>query len=100
MIITNEPGIYVEGKFGVRIENTLLVRRSLSTPFGCFLEFEPLTLCPFDLRPVYLDQLSAAEVEWLNDYHAMVRSRLLPLLDDEAEKRWLIEATRKVEVRE
>lgn len=100
MIVSNEPGIYVAGQFGVRLENLLLALPAEETPFGRFFRFETLTLCPFDLRPVYLDQLSAAEVAWLNDYHAMVCDRLLPLLNDEADKRWLIEATRKVEVRE
>ena len=96
MIITNEPGIYVEGKFGVRIENTLLVRRSLNTPFGRFLEFEPLTLCPIDLRPVHLSWLTADEREWLNTYHRQVREALMPLLTDEADRQWLTEATRDV----
>lgn len=96
MIITNEPGIYVEGKFGVRIENTLLVRRSLNTPFGRFLEFEPLTLCPFDLKPVVLSWLTADEREWLNAYHHRVREALMPLLTDEADRQWLTEATREV----
>ena len=98
MIVSNEPGIYVAGKFGVRLENLLLALPAEETPFGKFFRFETLTLCPFDLRPVYLDQLSADEVRWLNDYHAMVCSRLLPHLDDEVERRWLIEATRMIEV--
>ncbi|MBR4936770.1 MAG: M24 family metallopeptidase, partial [Bacteroidaceae bacterium] len=98
MIITNEPGIYVEGKFGVRIENTLLVRRSLNTPFGRFLEFEPLTLCPIDLRPVHLSWLTADEREWLNTYHRQVREALMPLLTDEADRQWLTEATREVPI--
>ena len=98
MIITNEPGIYVEGKFGVRIENTLLVRRSLNTPFGRFLEFEPLTLCPIDLRPVHLSWLTADEREWLNTYHRQVREALMPLLTDEADRQWLTAATREVPI--
>jgi len=98
MVVTDEPGIYVEGRFGVRIENTLAVRQSAITPFGDFLEFEPLTLCPIDMAPVEKDLLTAAEIAWLNDYHRTVRTRLMPLLADEADRRWLEEATREVAV--
>lgn len=96
MVITNEPGIYVEGKFGVRIENTLLVRKSTETPFGRFLEFEPLTLCPIDTKPIVLSWLTDDEREWLNAYHARVRQALMPMLDDEADRQWLTEATREL----
>lgn len=96
MVITNEPGIYVEGKFGVRIENTLLVRKSIETPFGRFLEFEPLTLCPIDTKPIVLSWLTDDEREWLNAYHARVRQALMPMLDDEADRQWLTEATREL----
>lgn len=96
MVVTDEPGIYVEGRFGVRIENTLAVRKAASTPFGHFLEFEPLTLCPIDLAPVEKDLLTAAEKAWINEYHRTVRIRLMPLLTDEADRRWLEEATRPI----
>lgn len=96
MVITNEPGIYVEGKFGVRIENTLLVRKSIETPFGRFLEFEPLTLCPIDTKPIVLSWLTDDEREWLNAYHARVRQALMPMLDNEADRQWLTEATREL----
>lgn len=95
MIVTNEPGIYVEGHFGVRIENVLLCQGDGKTPFGRFCRFEPLTLCPIDLRPVLWDMISAEERAWLNSYHAEVRRRLLPLLDDEADRLWLQQATEK-----
>ena len=98
MIVSNEPGIYVAGQFGVRLENLLLALPAEDSPFGRFFRFETLTLCPFDLRPVYLDQLTRDEISWLNEYHAMVCRRLLPLLDDEMEKRWLVEATRRLDV--
>jgi len=94
MVVTDEPGLYVEGRFGVRIENTLLVRESVSTPFGRFLEFEPLTLCPIDTAPVERELLTPDEVAWLDGYHRLVRDRLLPLLDDEADREWLREATK------
>ncbi len=92
--VTGAPGIYVTGRFGVRLENTLLVRHGLTTDFGRFLEFEPLTLCPFDRAPIDLDRLDDSEVAWVDDYHAEVRRRLTPLLDDEADRRWLARATR------
>lgn len=96
MVVTDEPGLYIEGRFGVRIENTLAVRKSASTPFGDFMEFEPLTLCPIDTAPLEKSLLTAAEIDWLNAYHRTVRERLLPLLDDEADRRWIEEATREI----
>ena len=95
MTITNEPGLYVSGKFGVRIENTLLVVDDGETPFGHFCRFEPLTLCPIDLRPIVREMLTPEEICWLNNYHAEVRRRLLPLLSDPAHRAWLEVATRE-----
>lgn len=95
MTVTDEPGIYMEGKFGVRIENTLLVTPYTTTEFGSFLQFEPLTLCPIDLRPADLTLLTAEEKAWLNEYHSMVRQRLLPLLDEE-HRQWLRKATAQI----
>lgn len=93
MTVTDEPGIYLEGRFGVRIENTLLIQPYKQTEFGEFLQFEPLTLCPIDTRPIVRDMLTADEVQWLNDYHQLVFDRLSPHLNDE-EKIWLREATK------
>jgi len=92
MTITDEPGIYLAGRFGVRIENTLLVVPYKTTEFGEFLQFEPLTLCPIDKRPIDTSLLTAEETDWLNSYHKMVYDRLSPHLDDD-ERRWLAEAT-------
>lgn len=92
MTITNEPGIYVAGRFGVRIENLLLVVSDGDTDFGHFCRFETLTLCPIDMRPVRLEMLTAEEIDWLNSYHAEVYSRLAPLLNDD-ERKWLKEKT-------
>ena len=92
MTVTDEPGIYVEGRFGVRIENLLLVQPYCETDFGRFLQFETLTLCPIDKAPILPALLTAEEVQWLNDYHQMVYERLAPHLD-EADKAWLREAT-------
>ena len=96
MTVTDEPGIYLEGKFGVRTENTLLVVPYQETAFGTFLQFEPLTLCPIDLKPVDFSLLTEKEKKWLNQYHAMVRQRLSPLLDEE-HRQWLEKATREIE---
>ena len=93
MTVTNEPGLYLAGRFGVRIENLLLAVPHLETEFGTFLRFETLTLCPIDTAPIERQLLEPAEIEWLNTYHQRVRNELLPLLDDEADRRWLIDAT-------
>ena len=91
MTITNEPGIYLAGKFGVRIENTLLITPYKETEFGQFLQFEPLTLCPIDKSPIITDLLSSEEVAWLDQYHEYVFDTLAPHLDAE-ETAWLREA--------
>ncbi|MDE6647154.1 MAG: aminopeptidase P family protein [Prevotella sp.] len=92
MTVTDEPGIYLEGRFGVRIENTLLVVPTAETECGRFLRFEPLTLCPIDTAPIISELLSAEEKEWLNAYHQTVYERLSPYLDAE-EQAWLRQAT-------
>ena len=92
MTVTNEPGIYLEGKFGVRIENTLLIIPAESTAFGDFLKFETLTLAPIDTAPIVLEMLSTEEREWLNNYHHRVYESLSPYLEGN-EKEWLRKAT-------
>ncbi|MDD5987859.1 MAG: aminopeptidase P family protein [Bacteroidales bacterium] len=96
MTVTDEPGIYVSGRFGVRIENVLLAREDGATDFGKFLAFETLTLCPIDLRPVEKELLTDEEIAWLNAYHDRVRAALLPLLANSADKDWLEAATRHI----
>ena len=91
MTVTDEPGLYLEGRFGVRTENTLLITDYKTTEFGRFLQFEPLTLCPIDKVPIETSMLSDDERRWLDEYHAMVYARLSPCLD-EAERKWLAEA--------
>lgn len=95
MTVTDEPGLYLAGKFGVRIENTLLTVPYLTTEFGRFLRFEPLTLCPIDTRPIVVDMLSAEELAVLNAYHQMVYERLSPMLDAE-HRTWLAAKTRNL----
>ena len=92
MTVTDEPGVYLEGRFGVRIENVLLVVPADKTECGQFLKFSPLTLCPIDLSPVIKEMMTPEEIQWLNDYHSMVYERLSPYLD-EAEKAWLRQST-------
>lgn len=95
MTVTDEPGLYLAGKFGVRIENTLLTVPYMTTEFGKFLRFEPLTLCPIDTRPIVVDMLSTEELGLLNAYHKMVYERLSPMLDEE-HKTWLADKTRSL----
>ena len=92
MTVTDEPGVYLEGRFGVRIENTLLVVPIGETECGRFLGFETLTLCPIDVRPIIREMLTLEERQWLNDYHTMVYQRLKGYLKED-EVRWLRAAT-------
>lgn len=95
MTVTDEPGLYLEGKFGVRIENTLLITPYLKTAFGEFLQFEPLTLAPIDTTPIIIEMLLPEERNWLNAYHEHVFQRLSPYLSDK-ENDWLREATQAI----
>ena len=88
MTLTDEPGIYLAGKFGVRIENTLLITPYKETEFGRFLQFEPLTLCPIDKTPIIADMLLPEELSWLNAYHQHVFDTLSPHLSP-TESDWL-----------
>lgn len=92
MTITNEPGIYKAGKYGIRTENTMLVVPSRETEFGVFYKFEPLTLCPIDQEAILPEMLTTEEKAWLNQYHKNVYEALNPMLS-EAEKQWLRNAT-------
>lgn len=95
MTLTDEPGLYLTGKFGVRIENTVLISDYMSTEFGKFLQIEPLTLCPIDTTPIDVDMLLPEEIDWLNAYHHSVYEKLSPFLDEE-EKIWLENATKPI----
>lgn len=91
MTITDEPGIYEEGKLGIRIENELLCVPVCETEYGKFYGFEPFTYCPIDTRPLVLSLLTQEELEWLNAYHARVKQELAPYLTQE-ENAWLEKA--------
>ncbi len=95
MTVTNEPGLYLEGKFGVRIENTLLIVPAETTDFGDFLKFETLTLAPIDTTPIMLDLLTEEERLWINNYHRRVFKSLSPYLAGH-ERKWLEEVTRSI----
>lgn len=95
MVMSNEPGIYREGEYGIRTENVIVCIESEENEFGRFLSFETLTLCPIDLNLIDERLLSPEEKEWLNQYHQNVYKQLAPLLEDE-QKAYLKNKTRKL----
>lgn len=88
MITSNEPGLYIEGKYGIRCENLVVTEPWKTTEFGRFLQFKDMTLFPFDINLFNTAEMSDTEIEWVNDYHREVRNRLTPLLSAE-EAEWL-----------
>ena len=98
MITSIEPGVYKPGRHGVRIENLAATILAGNGEFGEFLAFETLTLCPIDTRLLVLSLLDATEIRWLDDYHASVRERLAPLLDDASDRAWLDVRCARLEV--
>lgn len=95
MVITDEPGIYIEGSHGIRTENELLVREGQKTEYGQFLYFEPITYVPIDLDAVNPDMMTKEDKEQLNEYHAKVYEIIAPQLNEE-ERQWLKEYTRAI----
>lgn len=95
MVTTNEPGLYREGKWGIRLENCLVSVPACKTEFGTFLKFDDLTLCPFDTRLLALELLTDGEKQWLNAYHKRVHDELIDRVQGAA-KQWLIERTQAV----
>lgn len=91
MITSDEPGVYLPGEFGVRLENLLVCVRRLENDRGVFLGFEPLTLVPFDRDAILTERLTEEELDWLNAYHRRVYQEISPYLNEE-ERRWLAEA--------
>lgn len=89
MITSNEPGIYLEGRYGIRCENLIATVPAETTEFGPFYRFETLTLFPFDLRLFDTSIMSDEEIDWINSYHAKVREALLPALATEEEREWM-----------
>ena len=95
MVTSNEPGLYLTGEYGIRIENLLLTIEAKTTDFGDFYAFETLTLCPIDTRLIDFSLLSPEETDWLNAYHQKVYDQLSPLLSKE-EAEWLKKQMKKV----
>lgn len=95
MVITDEPGIYIEGSHGIRTENELLVREGQKTEYGQFLYFEPITYVPIDLDAVNPDMMTAEDKKQLNEYHAKVYEMVAPNLNED-EREWLKEYTRAI----
>ncbi|WFA09158.1 aminopeptidase P family protein [Tissierella sp. Yu-01] len=95
MIITIEPGVYKEGKHGIRIENVVVVDEDIKTDSGQFMKFEVLSYCPIDLDCIDADMLLPNEREWLNNYHKEVYEKLSPYLSEE-ERDWLKHETRSI----
>lgn len=95
MLQSDEPGLYLADRYGIRCENLILCVPDTVTEFGQFLKFEPLTLFPFDLRLFQTEIMTPEEIQWVNDYHARVREALTPLLSPE-EAAWLADKTREL----
>ena len=95
MITTNEPGIYLKDKYGIRIENEMLCVEGTTNEYGTFLKFETITYCPIDIDAIQKSQLTYIEKEWLNNYHQMVYDKISPYLTKE-EVEWLKEYTKKI----
>jgi Xaa-Pro aminopeptidase len=93
MTVTDEPGVYLAGRFGIRTENTMLVVEAGETEFGKFFRLDPLTLCPIDTTPIVVEMLTEEERQWFDAYHKRVREALMPLLSDDEEKEWLRKVT-------
>ena len=92
MLLTDEPGIYIQGAYGIRTENILLVTDYMTTEFGKFYQFENVTYFPIDTAPIDRQLLNDEEIQWLNEYHQMVYEKLSPELEGEA-LQWLIDHT-------
>ena len=95
MITTNEPGIYLKDKYGIRIENEMLCVEKETNEWGTFYGFETITYAPIDLDAIKISLLNKEEKDWINEYHQMVFEKVSPFLSFE-EKEWLTKATRKI----
>ena len=95
MDVTNEPGIYIEGSHGIRIENVMVARNGVKNGDGQFMYFDTLTWAPIDLDAIDVSVMERKDIERLNRYHALVREKMTPYLNEE-EAAWLQEATRAI----
>ena len=95
MICSDEPGIYIEGSHGIRLENMIVCRQAEKNQYGQFMEFEYLTYAPLDLDAMDVSLMEKRDVQYLNEYHKAVYEKIAPYLTEE-EAVWLKEATREV----
>lgn len=95
MVTTDEPGVYLEGKYGIRTENELICKKAEKNEYGQFMEFETITYAPIDLDAILPEEMTGTERKLLNDYHKMVYEKISPYLEPE-EKGWLKEYTREI----
>ena len=95
MITSNEPGLYLEGQYGIRVENLVLCKKAEQTEYGQFMEFETLTMVPHDRAAILPEQMSKRELALLNAYHKTVYETISPYLTEE-ERKWLKEETREI----
>ena len=96
MVTTDEPGVYIEGSHGIRIENELVCKKLELNEYGQFMGFEVITCAPIDLDAVVPEQMTRRQRQWLNEYHAFVAEKLMPLMESEDERAWLANATRAI----
>ena len=96
MIVSDEPGVYIEGSHGIRIENIVEVVKDTKNSYGQFLRLQHLTYVPIDLEAIDKKYMKPEQVKLLNDYHKIVYEHLLPLIEDAEIKNWLKEATREI----
>ena len=96
MVTSNEPGLYLEDKYGIRTENLIVVEKWKTTEFGPFFEFKTLTMFPYDVRLIDMSIMTDEEIAWVNNYHKKVYSRLSAVLEDDADKKWLAEKTKEI----
>lgn len=95
MLTSNEPGLYLEGKYGIRTENLVLCHKAEKNEYGQFMNFETVTLVPYEREAILPGMLTKKELEWLNEYHKKVYETIGPMLDEE-ERAWLKEATAEI----
>lgn len=96
VLISDEPGLYLEGKYGIRCENLLMCKKAEKNDYAQFMNFEVVTLVPFEREAIIPELLGETELKWLNEYHKHVYEVVEPLLENKEEKEWLKEATAEI----
>ena len=95
MVTSNEPGLYLEGEYGIRIENEIVVKKDVANEFGQFMSFDTITFVPIDTEAINKELMCDDEIEWLNNYHKNVYDKIEKYLEDD-ERAWLKEATKAI----